>query len=216
MLELHGFAASNYHNKVKLALLEKEIPFTEVLNWAAKDEATLHMSPLGKVPFLKTAQGTLSESQVQLEYLEAIAPQHALLPADAFAAAKVRELCQYLDTHLELVVRRLYPQAFFGQTVSPNLIEATQKELGRNVAAFARLARFSPFVAGDQFTLADCCAIVHLPLLSLATKAIYGTDMLADLPVRDYLKAMGARASVQRVNAERKANQELMMTRSRG
>ena len=29
MLKLCGFAASNYHNKVKFALLEKGIPFEE-------------------------------------------------------------------------------------------------------------------------------------------------------------------------------------------
>ena len=31
MLTLCGFAASNYYNKVKLALLEKDIPFEEEL-----------------------------------------------------------------------------------------------------------------------------------------------------------------------------------------
>ena len=54
MIKLCGFAASNYYNKVKLALLEKNVPFEEELNWAAKDEATLACSPLGKVPFLRT------------------------------------------------------------------------------------------------------------------------------------------------------------------
>lgn len=29
MLKLYGFAASNYYNKVKLALMEKGIPFEE-------------------------------------------------------------------------------------------------------------------------------------------------------------------------------------------
>ena len=30
MLTLHGSSHSNYYNKVKLALLEKDVPFTEV------------------------------------------------------------------------------------------------------------------------------------------------------------------------------------------
>ena len=34
MLTLCGFSASNYYNKVKLALLEKGLPFTEELAWA--------------------------------------------------------------------------------------------------------------------------------------------------------------------------------------
>ena len=35
-LTLGGFAASNYYNKVKLALLEKEIPFAEELAMAVR------------------------------------------------------------------------------------------------------------------------------------------------------------------------------------
>lgn len=41
MLRLHGFAASNYYNKVKLALLEKQIPFEEVLQWSDGSAALL-------------------------------------------------------------------------------------------------------------------------------------------------------------------------------
>ena len=85
------------------------------------------------------------------------------------------------------------------------------EQLTKNIAAFAKLAAFSPFVAGDQFTLADCTALAHLPLISMATKIIYGRDYLADLPVRDYLKLLGERATVQQVTADRKANTEAMM-----
>lgn len=191
MLTLAGFSVSNYHNKVKLALYEKGIAFDEQLNWASKDEETLCCSPLGKVPFLKTDQGALCESQVILEYLEDAFPENPLLPADPWQRAKVRELIAFMELHLELVARRLYPQAFFGGKVSESLIERTRPELERNVAAFARLARFSPFVAGERFTLADCAAYVHLPLVSMTSRAIWGEDLMAGLPVRDYLKRCG-------------------------
>jgi glutathione S-transferase len=167
------------------------------------------------VPYLKTAQGTLCESQVILDYIEATHPQPALLPADPFGAAKVRELVTFLELHLELVARNLYPEAFFGGKVSDGTKEKAGKQLEKGVAAFAKLAKFSPYVGGDQFTLADCAAIVHLPLVSGATKLIYGRDYLAELPVRDYLKKMGERTHVQKVNADRKANTELMMSRAK-
>lgn len=213
MITLCGFAASNYYNKVKLALLEKGVPFSEELAWVG--ETDLAASPLGKVPYLKTDEGALCESTVMLEYIEAKYPQPALLPADPFAAAKVRELLRYLELHLELVARNLYPEAFFGGKVSDSAKEKTAQQLDKNVAAFAKLAKFSPYVAGDHFTLADCAAIVHLPLVSGATKIIYGRDFLADLPVRDYLKAVGERPSVVKVNADRKTNTDLLMQRAR-
>jgi glutathione S-transferase len=38
MLKLCGFAASNYYNKVKLALLEKGVPFEEKLAWLGETD----------------------------------------------------------------------------------------------------------------------------------------------------------------------------------
>ena len=211
MLTLCGFAASNYYNKVKFALLEKGVPFEEELAWVGKTDASA--SPLGKVPYIKTPGGSLCESGVIMEYIEHQYPQHPLLPADPFAAAKVRELVTFLELHLELVARNLYPQAFFGGKVSESTLEKTGAQLEKNIAAFAKLAQFSPFVAGDQLTLADCAAVVHLPLVSGATKLVYGRDFMADLPVRDYIKRMNERPTMQQVNADRKANTELMLSR---
>jgi glutathione S-transferase len=209
MLKLCGFAVSNYYNKVKLALLEKDIAFQEELVWTDKSSALLEKSLLGKIPYIETEQGTMSESQVILEYLEDAYPQRPLLPADPFAAAKVRQLITFMELHLELIARDLYGAAFFGETVSDEVKARAQKLLPRNAKAFAKLAKFDPYIAGAEFTMADCAALVHLPLIGMASKAVLGEDVLADLPVRDYVKKLGERATVQKVNADRKANQEL-------
>lgn len=211
MLMLCGFSASNYYNKVKLALLEKGVPFQEQLAWVGQTDLTA--SPLGKVPYLLTPEGPLCESAVIADYIEAAYPTPALVPAQAFAAAKVRELITFMELHLELVARNLYPQAFFGGTVSEAAREKVGIQLEKNIAAFAKLASFAPYVAGDSFSMADCAAIVHLPLVSSATKAIYGRDYLAELPVRDYLARMAERPHVQRINADRKTSTAEMLAR---
>ncbi|QTD45136.1 glutathione S-transferase [Ottowia testudinis] len=211
MLKLCGFAASNYHNKVKLALLEKGVPFEEVLAWIGETDPAA--SPLGKVPYAITDEGPISESTVILEYLEDRYPTPPLMPANAYEAAKVRELVRYIELHLELVARNLYPEAFFGGKVSDGLKDKLKPQLEKNVAGFAKLAKFAPFMAGEAFTLADCAAAVHLPLVSSATKIVYGEDLLAALPVKDYLKRVGERPSVQQVNADRKVNTDVMLAR---
>lgn len=211
MLTLCGFGASNYHNKVKLALIEKGVAFEEELVWVGETDPLA--SPLGKVPYLKTEQGTLCESSVMLEYIEQAHTAHPLMPKDPFAAAKVRELMTFLDLHLELVARNLYPEAFFGGKVSDSTKEKVGAQLEKNVAAFATLVQFKPFIAGSEMTLADCTAAVHLPLITAVSKTIYGRDFLADLPIKDYMKMWSERPSMQRVHAERKASHELFMTR---
>lgn len=208
MLTLCGFPVSNYYNKVKLALLEKNLPFVEEnVKTGLTDEAVLSASPLAKIPFIRTPQGNLCESEAILEYLEAAYPNPPLLPADPFAAAKVRELCIYIDLHLELVARDLYYQAFFGGTVSDSNQARIRKQLEKNIAAAKRLFKFSPYAAGDTFTLADCAAFASLPLVGMATKAIYGEDLLlaGGVDYKAYIKFIGERPSAQRVIADRKA-----------
>ncbi|OYV01410.1 MAG: glutathione S-transferase [Burkholderiales bacterium PBB5] len=212
-ITLCGFGLSNYYNKVKLALLEKGIPFNEELVMTGSaEEAVLSATPLGKVPFIRTPQGSLCESQVIVDYLDAAYPAHPLVPADAFAAAKVRELCTFIDLHLELVARELYTQAFFGGTVSDSTQARVRKQLGKNIAAFRRLAKFSPYVAGESFTTADCAAWVSLPLVALSTKLVLGEDMLAAGGVewKPYASLIGQRPHAQKVTADRKADEARM------
>jgi glutathione S-transferase len=209
MLVLCGFTGSNYYNKVKLALLEKNVHFTEELAKPGKDEI-LDATPLGKIPFIRTEHGTLCESQVILEYLEAVYPTPPLMPTDPWQAAKVRELTTFIDLHLELTVRELYPRAFFGGAISEGNAARLRKLLTKNIAGFARLAKLSPYIAGENFTQADCAAWVSLPLVSMATRAVFGEDLLvaAGLDWKPYVKFIGERPSAQRVTAERKADQE--------
>jgi glutathione S-transferase len=168
---------------------------------------------LGKIPYLTTDSGSLCESAVMVEYLEHQYTAHPLLPKDPFAAAKVRELHLFLDLHLELVARELYAEAFFGGKVSDAVKERVGKQLQKNVASFAKLVKFEPYIGGSEFSLADCVAAVHLPIITAVSKTIYGNDFLADLPVKTYMKMWSERPSMQRVQADRKANNELFLAR---
>ena len=211
MLVLCGFTVSNYYNKVKFALLEKGVPFTEeMVKTGSKEEAVLEATPLGKVPFIRTEHGSLCESQAILDYVEAQYPNPPLMPADPWQAAKVRELITFIDLHLELVARELYPKAFFGGEVSEANAARIHKLLQKNIAGFKRLAKFSPYVAGATFTQADCAAWASLPLVSMATRAVYGEDLLASGGVdwKPYSKLISERPSAQKVVADRKADQE--------
>ena len=210
MLTLCGFPVSNYYNKVKLALLEKEVPFNEeVFTLPVTDEEALNASPLGKIPFLRTAQGSVCESQAMMEYIESAYPALPLLPADPFAAAKVRELITFIELHLELVARELYSQAFFGGTVSDATQARVRRQLEKNILAFKKLAKFSPHVAGEMFTQADCAAFASLPVVGMATKAVLGEDLLlaAGIDYKPYIRQISERPSAKKVLADRKASQ---------
>ena len=209
MITLHGSPISNYHNKAKLALLEKGIPFEEgKVDFRNKDASLYESSPLGKIPFLVTEQGCVCESQVILEYLERVQPEPALLPRDPFAAAKVRELVTFLDWHLEMAARQLYGVAFFGAPpLSEGNLTRIRREIEQKIGGVKRLLKMAPYAAGDTFTMADCCAFNDLPLVGMATKAVYGEDLLLahGVDYKPYVKFIAERPSAQRVLADRKA-----------
>jgi len=217
MIKLCGFRVSNYHNKVLIALLEKGVPYEEDCTVTpAQTDDYLARSPMGKVPYAEIDGARLCESEVILEYLEDAYPQKPLLPKEPLARAKARELVTVIELHLELVARRLYGAVFFGGTVSDGAKQAVEKDLAKGIRALKALVRFDPFIAGQEFTLADCAAAVHLPLVSLSTKLAYGRDFLDDIPqARPYLKMLGARPAVAKVNADRKAAQEERAARAK-
>jgi glutathione S-transferase len=206
MLRLHGFASSNYHNIVKLVLIEKGLQFEEITTYPPADEAYRSKNPTGKYPCLETEDGSLlAESKVILNYLEDAYPEVPLLPANPFGRARVRELMEIVDLYLELPARRLYPQALFDGKVSDEVKNTVRSELDRGVAGLRGRARFEPYIAGPELTLADFGAAIHLPLISITTKAIYGEDLLAALPaVKRHREMMGERESLKRVKADRR------------
>jgi glutathione S-transferase len=210
MIRLCGFSLSNYYNKVKFALLEHEIPFVEETVLATQDDAMLAHSPLGKVPFVITAHGSLCESQAIIEYLATCYPEKAIFSRDPWEAAKEREMMQFVDVHLELTARNLYKQAFFGAAVTDATKGRVEKLLTRYIGGFKRLAQFRPYLRGDEFSVADFSGFVHLPLVGLATQQVYGRDFLVEAGIdwKSYWKAISVRPAAERVTADRKAYME--------
>ena len=97
MLKLHGFAISNYYNIVKHAMMIKGIAFEEVFAPPSQEPEMLANSPMGKVPFLETESGILTEASVILEYLEEAYPEVPLYPADAFERARVKQIIKTIE-----------------------------------------------------------------------------------------------------------------------
>lgn len=95
MLKLH-YAPRTISVAAAIILEEIGVPHEKIRVDFATAEQTkqdyLQINPKGRVPALETPDGILTETPAILEY---IAPQ--LVPADAFAVARMRELMSYLN-----------------------------------------------------------------------------------------------------------------------
>ncbi|MDX8128646.1 glutathione S-transferase family protein [Methylomonas sp. EFPC1] len=205
MITLYGVAISNYYNKVKFALMEKDIAFIEEFTPPSQSEDLLQRSPLGKVPFIKTSDGYLSESQAILEYLEDAFPEHPLYPADAYERGKCREFIQHLELNVELIARRLYGEFLFGNTVSAETKDEVRAKLDTGLKGLAKLLKLSPYALGDRFSTADIVAWPHLQLVGFATQKIYGENLVnTHIPgIEAYIQLIESRPHAQIVGADR-------------
>jgi len=214
-MKICGFNISNYYNKVRVVLLEKGIAHeVDSTCFPSQKPEFLARSPMGKAPFLETPHGIICESAVICEYIEDAHPENPLLPKDPFARAKVREILQVFELHVELVVRRMFGAAFFNAPLTDEAKAEIRKDLDKGLRAFNHLAKFDPYVAGSEYTLADCALAVHLPLLSMATKAVLGEDILTRIPKSaEYLEMIAKRPAVAQVYADRDVAMAAMFKR---
>jgi glutathione S-transferase len=72
---------------------------------------------MGKVPCLETEHGSLTETNVIIDYLDDLGEGPSFYPTDAFKRAKVKELMQCIELYIELPARRVYGE-FFTRPVS--------------------------------------------------------------------------------------------------
>ena len=205
MLKLHGFAVSNYYNMVKHALLEKDIPFEAVIASPSQEPEFLAQSPMGKVPFLETDDGILTEANVIIEYLDTSYPQVPLFPTDAFEKAKVQQMIKSIELYVEAPGHALVG-ALFGQKVPEHTIESSREMLPKGLAALRQLGQFSPYICGTEFSAADITLYYSIKLVNSLASATYDWDIYADFSeLKTLINAIEERPVTQSVVADNKA-----------
>lgn len=206
MFKLYGFSVSNYYNMVKLALLEKGLPFEEVPFYAGQTPEALAISPRGKVPVLGVEQGFINETAVILEFIEQSSQATALLPSDPYERAQVLALAKEIELYIELPGRACYAEAFFGMPVHEAIKEKSKAELLLGFASLERHGKFSPYVAGDSLSIADLYFLYSVPLACGVAKKLFDLDLLVRMPAaKALLERLEQNPNVQRIAADREA-----------
>ncbi|QAX87589.1 glutathione S-transferase [Pseudomonas sp. DTU12.3] len=206
MFKLYGFSVSNYYNMVKLALLEKGLPFEEVTFYPTPTPESLAISPRGKVPVLGVDAGFVNETAIILEYLEQTQKGSPLLPRDPFERAQVLAIAKEIELYIELPGRACYGEAFFGMTLPDAIKEKTKTELQLGFAALGRHGKFAPYVAGDSLSIADLYFLYSVPLACAVGQKLFGIDLLAEMPqAKALLERLEQNPHVQKIAADKEA-----------
>ncbi|WCL50327.1 glutathione S-transferase family protein [Leptospira sp. GIMC2001] len=208
MIKIHGFPTSNYYNKVKLALLEKEIEFEEVRAVPTKSGEFLDISPMGRIPIIEVNGQFVRETQAILEFLEEEYPDKlSLLPKDNYARARVREITLMTDNYFDLAVRPLFPYVFFGKQDPPTeLVEKCMKKVRFAWTALSKVIDCQNFAVGDEFSFADITAMATWVPVQATVKKIGGFDIFENHSyINEYLLRIQSRPKAKEVLRSQKA-----------
>jgi len=158
------------------------------------------------VPFLGTPQGLINEANVILDYLEDTGQGRPLLPADPYARATVRALMKEIELYIELSARSCFAEAFFGGTVPEAIKSKAREDLLAGFATLTRHARLAPYVAGENFTLADIVFLYSVDLAATVGKQLFSLDLLGGIPAaRALQQRLGENPHVKTIAAKREA-----------
>ncbi len=203
VIKLYGMTYSNYYNMVKAVLIEQAMDFEEVDVRPNQEPGFLQKSPMGKVPFIETDAGFLTEAAVIIDYIDAVGDGPSFYPEDPFARAKVQELMRHLELYIELPAWRLYGEVFFGKPASDSEKLAVKALLEKGFRALGKLAQFNPYIAGEQITYADFYFRFSVSLATVVCRKAFGWDAYREVPhIKQLLDLLDQRESIKRVQAD--------------
>jgi len=184
---LHHFPLDPASRQVRLALGEKRLPFTEVVDryWEQPPELA-QLNPSGLTPVLVEVQGgqrlVACESRAILEHLEETAPEPSLLGREPAERAEARRLMQWFDRKFDNEVNSL----LLHEKLEKRLLKLGAPDLGamrlgrealRDHLAYAEMLLESrDWLVGRRLSLADFAAAAHISVI----------DYFGDIPWRDF------------------------------
>ncbi len=176
MLRLHYHPFSTFARRVRIALIEKDIPAelveVDMVARAHREPAYLALNPYGRVPTLEDDGFVLYESAAILEYLEATHPTPRLIPADVRGRAMVSmhmKLCDIQMARQTGVI--IFPKRFLPKDRwDEGAMAQAKKEIEKHLAIVERQLDGQDYLVANRYTLAEVCYtpfVEFLPLMEI-------------------------------------------------
>lgn len=201
MLKLWEHPLSPYAQKVKIALYEKNVPFTTEIPNAFAGQLTDYaaVSPRLEVPALVDGDFTIFDSTIILEYIEDRWPDPPMLPASARDRARVRMIEEICDTYYEAINWGVM-EIKVCKRASGELAARILKRAGEQIAGVqARLERElggREWFTGDAFGWGDLSVLPYLQ-----TSKFYGFAPRPESRLAAWLERANSRDSVKKTVA---------------
>ena len=167
-MKLYTYFRSSAAYSVRIALNLKGLPYEMVAVHLTKDGGQQHrpefhaVNPQERVPALALSSGeVLTQSLAIIEYLDDIAPEPPLLPADALARAKVRAIAQMVACYIH-PLNNLIALQYLKRAMKHEQAEIDAWYHHWVIEGFKAIEAMispAPYTCGAHVSLADTCLI---------------------------------------------------------
>ncbi len=207
---LHHFPLDPFSRQVRLALGEKRLGYTEVVErYWERPEGLAALNPSGLLPVLVERSGgvavTACETRAALDHLEEVHPSPALLPTDPRGRAEVRRLLQWFDRKFDGEVNALLLHEKMEKRLlglgAPDLanLRAGRDALRAHLGVMEALLAARDHLASERLSLADLAAAAHLSVIDYV-----GEVRWDDFPaVRSWYSRLKSRPAFRPLLADR-------------
>ncbi|MEI9964346.1 MAG: glutathione S-transferase family protein [Caulobacteraceae bacterium] len=184
---LHHFPLDPGSRQARLALGEKKLAFTEVIEpyWEGRPEFLI-LNPSGLTPVMEEhgedGRIVLCETRAILGHLEETSPDPALMPSDPAERAEARRLMQWFDRKFDfevnalLVHEKMEKRLFRLGAPDHGAMRQGREGVRTHLTYLESLLEARDWLAGRRLSLADIAAAAHISVI----------DYLGDVPWRDF------------------------------
>ncbi|HSG31114.1 MAG TPA: glutathione S-transferase family protein [Thermodesulfobacteriota bacterium] len=198
MIKLYDFPRCPYCRKVRIALVEKQIPYEQIFVDLNKKEQRkpkfLKLNPNGKVPVIADGSKIIYESTIINEYLDEKYPLRPLLPKELYTKALTRMLIEYCEKTFHTYVFGIYKELKLKNNLKANqkLIELNLKNLDTELKYLNGILKGHNYITG-RFSLADVAFMPRILLLDyldihINSKYKYVLNWIDKLKIRESSK----------------------------
>ena len=202
-MKIYGHPMSTCTRKVLCLMAEKGQPadlvVVDIMKGEGKSPEHLARQPFGQVPAIDDDGFVLFESRAIIRYLDETRPGPKLTPADARGRAIMEQWISVEQSNFTPPTMKIVMQQFFGPMMGKTADEGYVAEgltgLDRALDVMEKRLASSPFLAGEQFTLADLGYMPYLEYLAATPSFSHVADRPA---VTKWWKTISARPSWQK------------------
>lgn len=169
---LYSYFRSSTAYRARIALNLKGLEYKQIAVHLLEGGGQQHtpayraINPTGEVPSLIHNQRTLAQSFAIIEYLEECFPTPALLPKEPWAKAKVRQICENINSGIHPISNLKITQYLASEySLTPEQVKTWQIHwISKGLAALEKIVaeNIGQHAFGDEITFADIFIVPQL------------------------------------------------------